>query len=180
MRFLETEIQGVWIIEPDYHKDERGHFFRAWCAREFDEHGIEFHPVQSNMGFSLRKGTVRGMHFQVEPALEAKLIRCTQGAIFDVALDLRADSSTYGKWVGAELTAENGRMLFVPERCAHGYETLQDHTEMHYMTSQFFAPAAARGARFDDPAFGIQWPLVPLVISAQDRNWPLEAELREN
>jgi len=180
MRFLKTEIQGVWIIEPDFHKDERGHFFRAWCAREFEEHGIEFYPVQSNMGFSLRKGTVRGMHFQVEPALEAKLIRCTQGAMFDVALDLRADSSTYGKWVGAELTAENGKMLFVPERCAHGYETLQDHTEMHYMTSQFFAPAAARGARFDDPAFGIQWPLVPLVISVQDRNWPLEAELREN
>lgn len=180
MRFLKTEIQGVWIVEPDFHKDERGHFFRVWCQREFEEHGIQFHPVQANMGFSLRKGTVRGMHFQVAPALEAKLIRCTRGAMFDVALDVRADSPTYGKWAGVELTPENGKMLYIPERCAHGYETLQDHTEMHYMASQFFAPAAARGARFDDPAFGIQWPLVPLVISAQDRNWPLEAELHEN
>jgi dTDP-4-dehydrorhamnose 3,5-epimerase len=180
MRFLKTEIQGVWLIEPDFHKDERGHFFRAWCLREFEEHGIQFHPVQANMGFSLRKGTVRGMHFQVEPAPEAKLIRCTRGAMFDVALDVRTDSSTYGKWVGVELTAENGKMLYIPEGCAHGYETLQDRTEMHYMTSQFYSPAAARGARFDDPAFGIEWPLVPLVISAQDRNWPLEEELHEN
>jgi dTDP-4-dehydrorhamnose 3,5-epimerase len=180
MIFKQTCIAEVCVIEPTMHEDERGHFFRAWCLREFEEHGIQFHPVQANLGFSLRKGTVRGMHFQVEPAPEAKLIRCTRGAMFDVALDMRADSPTYGKWASVELTAENGKMLFIPERCAHGYQTLEDRTEMHYMTSQFYAPAAARGARFDDPAFGIEWPLVPLVISSQDRNWPLEAELREN
>ena len=173
MRFSETKIQGVWVIEPDKHEDERGHFFRAWCLKEFEEHGIQFHPVQANMGFSLRKGTLRGMHFQVAPALEAKLIRCTRGAMFDVALDMRADSATYGKWESVELTADNGKMLFIPEQCAHGYETLEDLTEMHYMASQAYAPAAARGVRFDDPAFGVQWPLNPLVISAQDRNWPL-------
>ena len=145
--------------------------------KEFEEHGIQFKPVQANLGFSLRKGTVRGMHYQVEPALEAKLIRCTRGAMFDVALDMRADSPTCGEWAGVELTAENGKMLFIPERCAHGYETLEDRTEMHYMTSQFYSPSAARGARFDDPAFGVQWPLVPSVISEQDRNWPLDAEL---
>lgn len=173
MRFLKTDIPGVWLIEPDFHKDERGHFFRAWCVKEFEEHGIQFHAVQANLGFSLRKATVRGMHFQVEPAPEAKLIRCTRGAMFDVALDVHRDSATYGKWAGVELTPENGKMLFIPERCAHGYQTLQDNTEMHYMTSQFYSPAEARGARFDDPAFGIRWPLVPSVISEQDRNWSL-------
>ena len=177
MHFSKTGIEGVWVIEPDFHKDERGYFFRAWCAREFAESGIAFVPVQANMGFSRLKGTVRGMHYQVEPALEAKLVRCTRGAIFDVALDLRPGSVTFRKWFGAELTAENGRMLFVPEGCAHGYQSLEDRTEMHYMTSQFYAPGAARGARFDDPAFTIEWPLVPSVISAQDRNWPLADEL---
>ena len=176
MRFTETEISGVWIIDPDFHQDDRGRFFRAWCVREFAEHSISFQPVQANLGLSLKKGTVRGMHFQVEPALEAKLIRCTRGAMFDVALDVRADSSTCGKWIGAELTAENGRMLFIPERCAHGYQTLEDGTEMHYMASQFYTPEFARGARFDDPAFCIQWPLEPSSLSVQDRNWPLVSD----
>src|SRR3569833_273800 len=130
MRFLETAIQGVWLIEPDFHSDARGHFFRAWCRREFSEHGIDFTPVQANMGFNLLKGTVRGMHYQIEPALEAKLVRCTRGSMFDVALDLRSGSSTYGQWFGTELTAENGRMLFLPEGCAHGYQALEDGTEM--------------------------------------------------
>lgn len=146
---------------------------RAWCTREFAEHGLNFLPVQANMGFSLRKGTVRGMHFQQEPAPEAKLVRCTRGAMFDVAIDLRKDSPSFGKWYGAELTAENGCMLFVPEGCAHGYQTLEDCTEMYYMTSQFYTPEAASGVRFDDPAFGIQWPLEPTAVSEQDRNWPL-------
>ena len=177
MKFSKTGIDGVWEIEPEFHSDERGHFFRAWCHREFAEHGIEFVPVQANMGFNLQKGTVRGMHYQVEPALEAKLVRCTRGAIFDVALDLRRDSSSYGRWVGTELTAENGRMLFVPEGCAHGYESLEDNAEMHYMASHVYVPDAVRGARFDDPAFGIQWPLTPSLISAQDRKWPLAGVL---
>src|SRR5882757_4698940 len=171
MRFTETAIAGVWVIDPEVHGDDRGRFFRSWCLREFVEHGIEFTPVQSNMGFSDRKGTVRGMHFQLEPALEAKLIRCTRGVMFDVALDLRSDSPTYGQWFGTELSAQNGRMLYVPERCAHGYQTLADHTEMHYMTSQFYAPNAANGVRFDDPAFSIQWPLTVTAVSEQDRSW---------
>ena len=125
------------------------------------------------MGFSIHKGTVRGMHFQVAPALEAKLVRCTRGSMFDVALDLRPESPTFGKWYGTDLSAENGRMLFVPEGCAHGYQTLEDATEMYYMASEFYTPSAARGARFDDPKFGIQWPLPATAMSEQDRNWPL-------
>ena len=145
---------------------------RAWCAREFAEQGINFSPVQANMGFSLSKGTLRGMHYQVKPALEAKLVRCTRGSMFDVVLDVRHGSPTYKKWFAVELSAENGRMLYLPEGCAHGYQTLEDNTEMHYMASAVYAPSAARGARFDDPAFQIQWPLPVTAISEQDRNWP--------
>ena len=173
MRFTETGITGAMMIEPTPHKDDRGRFMRAWCAQEFAEHGLNFLPVQANMGFSFRKGTVRGMHFQQQPALEAKLVRCTRGAMFDVLIDLRQESPSFGKWYGTELTAENGCMLYVPERCAHGYQTLEDCTEMYYMTSQFYTPEAASGVRFDDPAFGIQWPLEPIAVSEQDRNWPL-------
>jgi dTDP-4-dehydrorhamnose 3,5-epimerase len=125
------------------------------------------------MGYSVAKGTLRGMHFQKEPALEAKLIRCTRGAMFDVLLDLRPESSTYRKWYGLELSAENARMLYVPEQCAHGYQTLQQDTEMYYLTSAFYTPGAATGVRFDDPAFAIHWPLTPTMISEQDRSWPL-------
>ena len=125
------------------------------------------------MGFSLRKGTVRGLHFQEAPALEAKLVRCTKGAIFDVALDLRPGSPSYGKWCGAELSSANGRMLYVPEQCAHGYQTLEDATEIYYLASEFYTPSAVRGRRFDDPAYNIQWPLAPAVVSEQDLMWPL-------
>lgn len=173
MHFCETDIDGAKLIEPTPHEDDRGRFLRAWCAREFGDNGLFFLPVQANIGFSLRKGTIRGMHFQDTPALEAKLVRCTRGAMFDVVIDLRSGSPSYGRWYGAELSAENGRMLYIPERCAHGYQTLEDCTEMYYMASQFYTPSAARGVRFDDPAFGIQWPLSPTVISEQDRNWPL-------
>ena len=173
MRFRETPVAGTRVIEPSPHEDERGRFFRAWCSREFTENGIEFLPVQANMGLSLHKGTIRGMHVQVPPAPEAKLIRCTRGSMFDVVLDLRPNSASYGKWCGEELSAENGRMLYVPELCAHGYQTLEDDTEMYYLTSQFYTPAAATGVRFDDPAFGIEWPLPATVVSEQDRNWPL-------
>lgn len=176
MRFTATPIAGVWVIDPDFRQDERGRFFRAWCSEEMEQHGIRFHPLQANMGLSARRGTTRGMHFQVEPAPEAKLVRCTRGSMFDVALDLRPDSPTRGLWFGADLTAENGRMLYVPEGCAHGYQTLEDATEMHYMTSQVYTPSAARGVRFDDPAFRIEWPLAATVVSEQDRNWPLIAE----
>ena len=173
MRFTETAIAGAWMIAPTPFEDDRGRFMRAWCAQEFKDHGLEFVPVQANMGFSRRKGTVRGMHLQDAPALEAKLVRCTRGAIFDVVLDLRPESPSYGEWHGTELSAENGRMLYVPERCAHGLQTLADDTEIHYLTSGFYGPASVRGRRFDDPAFNIRWPLAPTVVSEQDLNWPL-------
>jgi dTDP-4-dehydrorhamnose 3,5-epimerase len=175
MHFIDTGIARAWLITPSPHQDERGRFMRAWCSREFLEHSIDFSPVQSNLGFSNKKGTVRGMHFQVPPALEAKLVRCTRGSIFDVVLDLRPDSPSRGKWYGAELSAENGNMLYVPENCAHGYQTLEDGTEVFYMASEFYTPSAARGVRVDDPAFGIQWPLTATMVSDQDRNWPLVA-----
>lgn len=173
MRFTETEIAGAWVIDPTPHADDRGRFMRAWCLREFAEHGIQFVPVQANLGFSVRKGTVRGVHFQTDAAPEAKLVRCTRGAMFDVVLDVRPASPTYGKWYGTELTPENARMLYVPEGCAHGYQTMEDETEMHYMASEFYTPEAAQGLRFDDPAFEIKWPLPITSISDQDRNWPL-------
>jgi dTDP-4-dehydrorhamnose 3,5-epimerase len=173
MRFTETSVVAARVIDPTPHEDERGRFMRAWCAREFAEQGIQFTPVQANMGLSVRKGTTRGMHFQTAPALEAKLVRCTRGVMFDVVLDLRPESQSYRQWYGVELSADNGRMLYIPEGCAHGYQTLEDATEMHYMASEVYTPNAATGVRFDDPAFGIRWPLAATVVSEQDRNWPL-------
>jgi dTDP-4-dehydrorhamnose 3,5-epimerase len=178
MRFTETIIPGAKVIDPTPLTDHRGRFMRAWCTREFADQGLDFLPVQANMGFSIRKGTIRGMHFQEAPALEAKLVRCTRGSIFDVVLDLRPASPSYGQWYGTELSAENGRMLYLPELCAHGYQTLEDDSEMHYMASQFYTPQAARGVRYDDPAFDIRWPLVPTVVSEQDSNWPLKTKLK--
>jgi dTDP-4-dehydrorhamnose 3,5-epimerase len=177
MRFKETKIVGAKVIDPSPHQDERGRFLRAWCAQEFADHGLSFLPVQANFGFSLAKGTIRGMHFQQTPALEAKLVRCTRGALFDVVLDVRPESPTYGEWHGVELSAENGRMVYVPEHCAHGCQTLEDCTEIYYMTSAVFTPSAVRGVRFDDPAFGIQWPLAATGVSEQDRSWPLIEQL---
>jgi dTDP-4-dehydrorhamnose 3,5-epimerase len=176
LNFIESGIDGAKVITPNPHGDSRGRFMRAWCVREFAENGLDFLPVQANMGFSLQKGTLRGMHFQESPASEAKLVRCTRGAIFDVVLDLRPDSTTYRKWYGTELTAENGRMLYIPEHCAHGYQTLEESTEMHYMTSAFYTPSAARGVRFSDPSFKIEWPLVATIVSEQDLSWPLVAQ----
>ena len=155
MHFIETCLAGVWVINPDPHEDDRGRFIRAWSAREFTAYGVDFLPVQANMGFGIRKETVRRMHFQESLALEAKLIRCTRGAIFDVALDLRPESPTYNKRYGIELSAENSKMLYVPEQCAHGYQTLEENTKMHYMASEFYSASAVRGVRFNDPAFNI-------------------------
>ncbi len=172
MQFTETNLTGAWVIDPEPHKDDRGRFMRVWCTREFAEHHLEFLPVQANMGFSMHKGTVRGMHFQKAPATEAKLVRCTKGVIYDVVLDLRPESPSFAKWYGVELSAENGRMLYVPEYCAHGYQTLEKDTEIYYMTTGFYTPDAVSGVRFDDPVFGIKWPLSAVAISEQDRNWP--------
>jgi dTDP-4-dehydrorhamnose 3,5-epimerase len=173
MHFSETDIAGAVVVDPAPHEDERGRFMRAWCAKEFEQHGIHFTPVQANMGYSVCQGTVRGMHFQQALAAEAKLVRCTRGAMFDVVVDLRPASPTYGKWHGVELTEQNGRMLYVPELCAHGYQTLEDNVEMYYMASAFFTPGVCRGVRFDDPQLGIAWPLPPVKVSEQDRAWPL-------
>ena len=173
MHFSDVSVIGAKVIDPAPRLDDRGRFMRAWCTREFAEQGINFIPLQANMGLSRRKGTTRGMHFQEVPALEAKLVRCTRGSIFDVVLDVRPGSSSFRSWYAVVLSAENGRMLYVPEGCAHGYQSLEDGTEMYYMASALYTPEAARGVRFDDPAFQIKWPLAATVVSEQDRNWPL-------
>lgn len=172
MLFTETAIKGVYLIALERKEDHRGFFARAWCQQEFEAHGLNPSLVQVNVGFSVKKGTLRGMHFQRSPHQEAKLVRCTMGQIFDVAVDLRPDSPTYRQWVGAELTAKNRMMLYVPEGCAHGYQTLQDDTEVVYQTSRPFAATDATGVRFDDPAFGIAWPIGIEVISDVDKGWP--------
>jgi dTDP-4-dehydrorhamnose 3,5-epimerase len=172
VRFSESTIPGAWIIEPTPHTDDRGRFMRAWCADEFTAQGIAFVPVQANMGASHRAGTLRGLHYQVAPHEEAKLVRCTRGSVFDVLVDLRPESPTFGRWYGAELTAENGRMLYVPPLCAHGYQTLEDGSEIYYMASAVYAPDAVRGLRFDDPTAAIRWPLPPAAMSDQDKRWP--------
>ena len=173
MKFFDCTVAGARVVEPAPLDDDRGRFMRAWCQREFAEHGIAFVPLQANMGLSRRKGTIRGLHYQCAPALEGKLVRCTRGSIFDVVVDLRRDSATYRSWYGTCLSPENGLMLYVPEGCAHGCQALEDGSEFHYMTSALYSPEHARGARYDDPAFGIGWPLPVSAISVQDRNWPL-------
>ncbi|MBK6388208.1 MAG: dTDP-4-dehydrorhamnose 3,5-epimerase [Rhodoferax sp.] len=160
------------VVEPAPHQDARGRFMRAWCSREFAGQGIEFIPLQANMGLSVEKGTIRGLHYQVAPALEAKLVRCTKGEVFDVVVDLRPTSLTYRSWYGTTLSAENGRMLFVPEGCAHGFQSMVDDSEIYYMASAIYAPNEVRGLRFDDPAIGVRWPLRASSMSEQDRNWP--------
>lgn len=173
MQFTNSDVVGAVIIDPDPREDERGRFSRSWCSHEFAEHGLDFIPVQANMVFSHFKGTVRGMHFQIAPAWEAKLVRCTRGTAFDVVLDVRPESASFRKWIGVEISAENGRMVYVPAGCAHGCQSLEDATEIYYFASCFYAPACARGVRFDDPAFNIAWPLPAVHLSKQDRGWPL-------
>jgi dTDP-4-dehydrorhamnose 3,5-epimerase len=172
MIFTETKLKGAYIIDIKPHKDDRGFFARAWCQNEFAEHGLHPHVAQANLSFNHKKGTLRGMHYQLAPYAESKLVRCTRGAIYDVMIDLRPDSPTYKQWVAVELTAENHRMLYVPEGFGHGFQTLTDNCEITYQVSQFYTPGAERGTRHDDAAFGIQWPLEVSVISQKDRNWP--------
>jgi dTDP-4-dehydrorhamnose 3,5-epimerase len=172
MIFRECDVFGAWVIEPSPHQDERGRFMRAWCQREFVAHSIDFTPVQANMGLSTARGTIRGMHYQTDKAPEAKLVRCTSGEVFDVVVDLRPASPTYRAWYGTHLSAENGRMLYVPVGCAHGCQSVRDHTEIYYLTSAYYTPNEARGVRFDDPAFNIRWPEPVAALSDQDRAWP--------
>ena len=172
MKFESTNVAGAWEIKPTPHEDSRGRFLRAWCVQEFAERAISFAPVQANMGFSHTRGTIRGLHYQIAPALEAKLVRCTRGHVFDVVVDLRADSPTRLQWHGVELSADNANMLYVPEGCAHGFQALSDNSEIHYMASAFYAPLLSRGVRYDDPALRISWPMAVSLASEQDRNWP--------
>jgi len=171
--FKETTLPGAYILEPEKINDQRGYFTRLWCKRELQHHGLKSNLAQSNAGFSHRKGTLRGLHFQKAPHAEVKIVRCARGAMFDVIVDLRPESPTYKRWFGVELNEDNGRMLYVPEGFAQGYITLMDNTEMNYHTSEFYSSEAASGVRYDDPEFGIQWPLAATIISEQDRNWPL-------
>ncbi|MDQ3796868.1 MAG: dTDP-4-dehydrorhamnose 3,5-epimerase [Pseudomonadota bacterium] len=171
MIFTETKLDGAFLIDIEERTDERGFFARSWCQKEFEQHGLVPRVVQANISFNHKKGTVRGMHYQASPYEETKLVRCTRGAIYDVIVDLRKGSPTYCQWISAELTADNRRMLFVPEGYAHGFQTLTDATEVCYQVSQFYTPGAERGARFNDPAFSIRWPLEVTVISEKDANW---------
>lgn len=171
MIFSETKLDGAYILDLEKYEDERGFFARAFCQEEFEEHDLNPVVAQTNISLSKHKGTLRGMHYQVAPHQEAKLVRCTAGALYDVIIDLRPDSSTYTEWVGVELTRENHRMLYVPEGFAHGFITLADDTEVTYQVSEFYAPGAERGVRYDDPAFDIEWPIPVEVISEKDKHW---------
>ena len=172
MKFTETRLKGAYIVQPELIPDERGFFARTWCLREFESRGLETRLVQCNISYNRSKGTLRGMHYQVPPFEEDKLVRCTQGAIHDVIIDLRRISETFGKHIGVTLTAENRTMLHIPKGFAHGFVTLEDETEVHYQMSEFHAPECARGFRWDDPAFGIIWPGKIQVISEKDRSYP--------
>lgn len=172
MRFTPTELPGAWIVDLEPVEDERGFFARSWCEREFADHGLASRFVQCGISFNRRRGTLRGLHYQAAPHAETKLVRCTCGAIFDVLVDLRPEAVHRRRWVGVELTAENRRMLFVPEGVAHGFLTLADASEVFYQISTPHEPASARGVRWNDPAFGIAWPEPVLVIAPRDAEFP--------
>jgi dTDP-4-dehydrorhamnose 3,5-epimerase len=173
MHFLSTSLPPVSILEAERHPDERGYFARTWCERELAEHGLETRLSQCSVSFNHRRGTVRGLHYQAPPHAEVKLVRCVRGALFDVALDLRPDSPTFGRSLGVELTADNGRALYIPAGFAHGFYTLADQTEVEYLISAPHEPRAARGIRHDDPLFSISWPGPVAVIAPRDRDYPL-------
>jgi len=171
MIFTETKLKGAFIIDIKPFEDERGFFSRAYCANEFAEHGLTTRVAQANISFNHSKGTLRGMHYQIPPHGEVKIVRCTRGALYDAIVDMRPDSETYLQWIGVELTEQNHRMLYVPENFAHGFITLADNTEATYQVSEFYTPGAERGLRWNDPAIGIEWPLEPVVISEKDQSW---------
>ncbi|HET7106175.1 MAG TPA: dTDP-4-dehydrorhamnose 3,5-epimerase [Candidatus Acidoferrum sp.] len=172
MTFKETAIPGAFEIGIQAIRDERGFFARSWCRSEFEEHGLDPDLVQCNISFNTRKGTLRGMHFQLAPFAESKLVRCTQGAIYDVVLDLRPYSPAFKKWIAVTLTAENRNMVYIPKGCAHGFLTLRDETEVFYQMSEGYHAESARGVRWNDPSFGIAWPDRVEVISDRDRDYP--------
>jgi len=172
MIFTPTNIQGVFLLDPERIEDERGFFARTWCRTEFENQGIDPRLVQSSISFNKHKGTLRGMHYQRPPHEETKVIRCTRGAVYDVALDLRSGSPTFRQWVGSTLTAENRQLMVIPPGCAHGFLTLEDDSEVVYQMSEYYAPTHAAGVRWNDPAFGIRWPGEVTVIVDRDRSYP--------
>src|SRR4030095_8831227 len=172
MRFAETPVAGAWLVEVEPRRDERGLFARVWCQDEFAKRGLRSDFVQCNVSFNVKAGTLRGMHYQAAPYPEIKLIQCVRGRVFDVLVDLRPGSPTFRRWYGVELSSENRTQLYVPEGCAHGYLTLEDNCEVQYPVTEFYHPECERGARWDDPAIGIQWPTRPTVISSKDQQWP--------
>jgi dTDP-4-dehydrorhamnose 3,5-epimerase len=191
MLFTQTQLKGAYLIEIERNEDDRGFFARSYCFREFEDHGLNPRVVQCNISYNVKRGTLRGMHYQAPPCEEAKLVRCTRGSIYDVIIDLRPDSATFCQWLGVHLLSPSSlltasrslpaahcslltahyTMLYAPEGFAHGFLTLEDHTEVSYQMSEFYAPESARGFRWNDPAFGIEWPLEPVVISERDRSY---------
>ena len=172
MIFTETRLKGAFIIQPEKLEDERGFFARTWCKREFETHGLNSNLVQCNISFNKKRGTLRGMHYQVAPHEEAKLVRCTMGGIYDVIIDLMPNSKTFKQWISVELTAENRKMIYIPEGFAHSLLTLDHNTEVFYQMSEPYAPECARGVRWNDPAFDIVWPAGVAVISEKDKHYP--------
>jgi dTDP-4-dehydrorhamnose 3,5-epimerase len=172
MHFVAAPLSGLFVVDVEEKHDDRGLFARTFCQREFAAHGLPIEFVQCNTSFSARRGTLRGMHFQCEPHAEGKLVRCTRGAIYDVALDLRKDSITFGRWEAYELSAENRRSLYIPPGLAHGFVTLADLTEVHYQMTACYEAAAARGVRWNDPAFAIRWPVEEPILSPRDATYP--------
>jgi dTDP-4-dehydrorhamnose 3,5-epimerase len=172
MFFRETKVKGAFVVDLERRADDRGFFARVWCEKEFQAQGLTARLAQVNASSNVRKGTLRGLHFQLPPCQEAKVVSCTRGAIYDVVVDLRRDSPTHMQWAGVELTANNRRMLYVPEGCAHGFQTLDENSELLYLMSEFYSPEHARGVRYDDPSFGIAWPLPAECLSEADRAWP--------
>lgn len=177
MIFIETKLKDSYIIELEKITDERGFFARSWCQKEFEKYGLNSNLVQCNISYNKTKGTLRGMHYQIEPYPEAKLVRCTQGAIYDVIIDLRSNSPTFKQWIGIELTAKNHKMLYIPKGFAHGFQTLEDDSEVFYQMSEFYHPECARGVKWNDPSFNIQWLLTEnLTISERDLSYNLWEE----
>lgn len=177
MLFTETKLKGAYILDIEPLEDERGFFARSWSEDEFYKHGLNPRLVQCNISFNKKRGTLRGMHYQVAPFAEAKLVRCTMGAIYDVIIDLRSDSPTFKQWFSVELSAENRRALHIPEEFAHGFQTLMDNVEVFYQMSEFHHPEYARGVRWNDPAFNIQWPLEERILSQKDLGYQSFFEL---
>ncbi len=172
MTFREIEVAGAFEILPELKCDERGFFARSWCRKEFEAQGLNSRLEQCSISFNARKGTLRGLHWQAAPFEEMKVVRCTQGAVYDVALDLRPHSATYKKWAAVILSASRQNMIYIPEGCAHGFLTLQDESEVVYQISEIYNPESGRGVRWDDRAFGVKWPLLVEVISERDRTYP--------